>query len=347
MTAPVRIALLGAGLSGRLLHAPALERVPDAKLVAVADPNPEALRAVAPLAPGAERFEDAIACFDRMELDACIVATPNTAHAELTSEAFRRGLHVYLEKPMTPDEASADALLEAWRKSGRVGQIGFNYRRTPIHGRARRLVQEGRIGRPVAVRTEFCCAPHPLTAWRKSRNTGGGVLLDLLSHHLDLLEWYFDAPVRWIEGELASRKSEHDTAFIQTGLENGLVAQLFGTLEGVETDRLTIYGDRGALEVDRYGAEFPRRIPATLRRLRSRRWIQATRELFNPARLTRKLLRTPDESSYELALREFVRAIREDRPASPDLNVGHRSLVVLGAAEQAARQRRRIDVPGW
>lgn len=345
MTAPVRIALLGAGLSGGILHAPALKRIPHAHLVAVADPDPNALQRIRPLALNARLFDDALACIDQPGLDACIIATPNACHADHALAALERGLHVYIEKPLTPDRASSDALLETWRKSGRVGQIGFNYRRTPIHGRARRWIREGRIGRPTAVQAVFCSALHPIAGWRKTRNTGGGVLLDLLSHHLDLLEWYFDSPVRWIECELASRSTEHDTALIQTGLGNQLVAQLFATLEGVETDRFTIYGDRGALEVDRYGAEVPRLIPPTLQRLRSRRWIQATRELLNPSRFTRKFLRTPDESSYELALREFVQAIRENRPATPDLNVGRRSLVVLGAAEQAARERCRIDVP--
>lgn len=345
MTAPLRIALLGAGLSGAVLHAPALKRIPEADLVAVADPDPRALRAIRPLAPAAQCFEDPMACIRQPGLNACIVATPNAWHADQACEALDRGLHVYVEKPLAADLASADRVMRAWANSDRIAQVGFNYRWSDLHRQGRAGIREGRIGRLLAAQGVFCSATHAVADWRKRRGSGGGVLLDRLSHHLDLLEWYLGAPLRWIECELASRRSEHDTALFQAGFGDGFTAQSFASFDGVEVDRLTFFGDSGAVEIDRYAADAPRWIAPTADRLPSRRWLRATRELLSASRLKRKLNRAPDEASYEHALREFVNAVRENRPASPDLNVGLRSLIVLDAAERAASERRRVEVP--
>ena len=150
---PLRIALLGCGAGALRHHLPILARMPDALLVAVAEPDPRAATAALARAPGARGFADWREALADADVHAAIVCLPSADHAEAALAALARGCAVYVEKPLATTLADADRVVAAWRASGLVGMTGFNYRFIPLYDAARRAIAAGDLGRLISVRT--------------------------------------------------------------------------------------------------------------------------------------------------------------------------------------------------
>ncbi|MCL8252240.1 Gfo/Idh/MocA family oxidoreductase [Aeromicrobium fastidiosum] len=144
-TTPVRIGLIGAGRIGAS-HADVIaRRVPEAALVAVADPRPGVAAELAePLGARGETSVDAVLAAD--DVDAVVIAASSVAHAELIVAAARAGKHVFSEKPagMTLDEI--DAARSATATAGVAFQVGFNRRFAREFAAAHDAVVAGRLG---------------------------------------------------------------------------------------------------------------------------------------------------------------------------------------------------------
>ncbi|KQX72608.1 Gfo/Idh/MocA family oxidoreductase [Aeromicrobium sp. Root472D3] len=144
-TTPVRIGLIGAGRIGAS-HADVIaRRVPEATLVAVADPRPGVASELAgPLGARGETSVDAVLAAD--DVDAVVIAASSVAHAELIVAAARAGKHVFSEKPagMTLDEI--DAARAATAAAGVAFQVGFNRRFAREFVAAHEAVVAGRLG---------------------------------------------------------------------------------------------------------------------------------------------------------------------------------------------------------
>lgn len=309
-TERLNIGVIGCGNIARWVHLPTLARLPGARVVAVADADPGRLP---PAVPGFTDYRQLLA---HPDLHAVLIATTNATHAEIACAAFARGCHVYLEKPLAPDRPAADQILAAWRQAGTVGMIGFNYRFNPLYAALRREI--GRLGELVAARSVFSVARLTLPDWKRSRATGGGVLLDLGSHHVDLVRFLFGQEIRAVTAVIRSVRAEADTATLALQLEDGLLVQSFFSWSAVEEDRLEVYGTAGKRTVNRYAGSLAYRV----------------RKRFVPGR----------ELSYRAAWRAFVAAARARQPVAPDLADGDRALAVILAAEESARTGRTVSL---
>ncbi len=170
--------------------------------------------------------------------DAVIVANPTALHLEVAIPAARAGCHLFLEKPISHSLERLDELSEALQQGGGKALVGFQFRFHPGLLKARSLIAEGAIGRPLSVRAhwgEYLPNWHPWEDYRKSYSArpdlGGGVVLTL-SHPLDYL--------RWLLGEV-------DALFALTGRLGGLDIQAEDTAEiGLRFQN----GSLGSLHVD-------------------------------------------------------------------------------------------------
>ncbi|MCS6859689.1 MAG: Gfo/Idh/MocA family oxidoreductase, partial [Abditibacteriales bacterium] len=161
-------------------------------------------------------------------------------------------IDIYLEKPLATNLDEAQTVLTAWRTAGVVGMVGFNYRFHPLYERIRQHVQSGKLGALVGARSVFCTPARPLPTWKQFRHSGGGVLLDLASHHVDLVRFFFGQEVREVSAALRSQRSDDDSAMLQLRLDDGLPVQSFFSMNAVDEDRFEIYGTAGKLAVNRY-----------------------------------------------------------------------------------------------
>jgi myo-inositol 2-dehydrogenase / D-chiro-inositol 1-dehydrogenase len=338
----VRLAVLGCGGIARAAHLRSLAGIAGAQVVALADTTPGNLDAARPLAPGARAVADYREVLEMQEVDAVIVALPPALHVAATLAALERGKHVYVEKPLATSVGDANRVLNAWRSSGLTAMMGFNYRYNPLIQRARAAIASGLVGKPVSVRTVFATPNRAIPTWKRHRESGGGVLLDLAVHHIDLIRFLLDTDVATVSADLRSIESEHDTATLQLGLTNGCLAQVLCSLSTVDDDRVEIHGSAGRLGVDRYRSLHVEVAPASAGGTigsAARRFASEVRAL--PYAITK--LRSPmHDPSFPAALSEFVGAVAARRHASPSLEDGLVALAVVEAAEQSARTGRII-----
>jgi predicted dehydrogenase len=330
--APLRIGVIGCGQIARGIHLPVLARIPDARVVALAEPVASSRAAAAALAPGAATFPDYRELLQAGGLDAVVICAPPHLHAPTAIAAFDAGLHVYLEKPLAPSVADGARIVDAWRRSRRIGMMGFNFRFHPQAEQIRKRIQAGDVGTPLGARTVFTILPHELPEWKRSRRMGGGVLLDLASHHVDLVTHLLGEPVVRVFATTRSLRGEGDHAAVQLELASGAMVQIFVSLGTVDENRIEIVGTSGKLVMDRTELLRPDHVPATQRGARLRRLRRAVTALE-----PRLVLRSPGaEPSFDAALRVFVWSASGNAFAGPDIADGAANLAVIEAAEKSA-----------
>jgi myo-inositol 2-dehydrogenase/D-chiro-inositol 1-dehydrogenase len=337
---PVRIGVIGCGRIARRVHFDALAATPGVEVAAIVDPDPEARTTAVARFPGARAFDEPSKLLSNGGIEAVLVCVPSALHAAVAADAFEAGLHVYLEKPVAVDLEGAGCVARAWRASGRVGMVGLNFRHDARYRELRERLRRGEIGEVVAARSVFCSAAADLPEWKRSRAAGGGVLLDLASHHVDLVRFTL-GEVAQVSASLRSLRGEGDTAGVRMVLANGVVVESLFSSSAIDDDRFEVYGTGGWLAVDRYGSpelERSAAAPAYGRGARLRR------ELGAALRGVRRVALGAGEPSYRAALACFVAALRGTAAASPDLDDGLRALEIVLAAEESARTGRAVTV---
>jgi predicted dehydrogenase len=336
-TTEVGIGLIGCGRIAHLSHLRVLKNLPGARLAAIAERDPERLSASRAIAPQASAFHDAGELLASSDVDAVVICLPTELHAPVAIEAFAAGKDVYVEKPLARDLDEADEVVQAWRRSGRAGMVGFNYRFHSLFRRLRGYLADERIGELVAVRSVFSSAHRQLPEWKRSRQTGGGALLDLASHHVDLVGFVTGREIESVFASVRSVSSEDDTAVLELTLEGGVPVQTLVSMTAVDEDRIDVYGSEGRLSIDRFRSRGVLYTPAKrpVGRIRT-----ASAELGRVPAVAASVIAGPVERSYAAALRSFVESVRDRTPVEIDLVSGYRSLAVIAAAEESARRAR-------
>ena len=129
---------------------------------------------------------------ERDDIDVIDICLPNHQHEQCIIAALESGKHVYCEKPLCVSHEGAQRILEAAKKSDRKIQMAFNNRFFPAIMRAKQIVDEGRLGRLLSFSAVYTHAsnidPGKPHSWRCERAyTGGGAMMDLGSHVIDLI----------------------------------------------------------------------------------------------------------------------------------------------------------------
>lgn len=197
--APTRVAVVGLGWAARSIWLPRFERTAGWTVTALVDPDPRA-RAEAPTVPGARVLADP-ADLRPGEIDLAVVAVPNHAHTAVAGGLLRRGLPVFLEKPVCLNSVDALELAEAERASGATLVAGSAARhRTDVRELFALAPGLGRIGHVHAAWQRASGVPG--SGWFTRRATaGGGALVDLGWHLLDtVLPLLGDAGIEQVAG---------------------------------------------------------------------------------------------------------------------------------------------------
>ena len=175
---------------------------------------------------GVRTWQSLGAAFEDPAVDAVYVATPVFLHAPQTIQSLRAGKHVICEKPMAMNEAEARTMLQAAQQSGKLFGVAYYRRCYPKVQRARQLLQEGAIGKPVLAELTnhmwFDGSGHREWLFDPAK-AGGGPLFDIASHRIDVLNFWFGKPLR-----VAARLSNvihhypvEDNATVMIDYENG------------------------------------------------------------------------------------------------------------------------------
>jgi myo-inositol 2-dehydrogenase / D-chiro-inositol 1-dehydrogenase len=343
---PVRLGVLGCGVIAYWTHLREIDHVQGARLVVAADPD-SAARARTERLTGVPVHERAEDLFARDDVDAVVISAPTHLHAELAVAAATAQRHFYLEKPLATTAVEARRILHAVEGAAIMSAMGFNRRCHPLFEQARNLITAGRIGAVRTVVTAFCepTPPAAMPAWKQRRATGGGVMLDLASHHVDLVRWLLDDEVSEVEARLLSEASEHDTAWLRLAMRGGVEVRSFFSFRAGRTDFFEIIGEHGTLRIDRHRCAVSLRLPRRFG-YGVRRGLVLPRPDLIRWRL-RRLVRPSYEPSYRRALAGFVELLQGQPRRVSTLADGMHALEIVLAAEEASRVGRAVAVTSF
>jgi UDP-N-acetylglucosamine 3-dehydrogenase len=229
----IRIAISGAGAIASRAHIPAFKIVADAEIVAIQSRTMEKAAGVAEtLWPNGESrphvYDDFDAMLSRENPDAVLVLTPNRFHREYTLNAIAAGAHVLVEKPMAPNAADAQAMVDAAAGAKRVLMVAMQRRYGPLETIVKEALEAGAIGQPYFFRGRLSHGgPQtwaPGQSWfTDAGQAGGGATLDLGVHVADLARWYM-GDVATVSGQVATigkRIKVDDTGAMVLGFRSG------------------------------------------------------------------------------------------------------------------------------
>lgn len=283
---------------------------------------------------------------NRADLQAVIITTPETVHCEQTEQAAAEGKHVLVEKPMAPDIAQCDAMIESCERGGLKLMVVQSQRFRGAHRHLRQVLVEGRIGKVHQIQHWLL---HPLKQAEYLAQTrpfyrdpaGGGLFMGYTVHSFDMVRWLAGGEAASVFANLSSY-GDHDlpelSMMAQVVFDNGAIAQLWWSAElpGISFPgsrfRTQLIGSHGLIDCDGYG---------TLNVATEHGWKQIWEQpQFNledpqdPVRL----------EAYSNMLQEFIDAIRDDRLPLVTGADGRAAVELCQAAVRSARSGKLIKI---
>lgn len=259
MEKKVGVAVVGAGFVGGQAHVPAFSKIPGSELVALGGRTEERIRKYS------EKYRvryylDYDKLLDDTNVDVVVLAVPTSLHFEMCMKAIAKGKHVLCEMPLAPRAADARRLGGEADRAGVTLMPVLSFRFTPNYVKAKELVDQGRIGKPVAVSfREFIAAKDLAAQWPAGswawdiEKSGGYPDFTLSVWSIDLLRWLLDAEVievEWKSSYVPLKEYGGVLGYNTMGLlrfATGAVAALhFSSMvaPAAGTSRLEVFGDK-------------------------------------------------------------------------------------------------------
>jgi predicted dehydrogenase len=193
VTRKPRLGFLGAGWIGRN-RMEAVANSGLAEIAAIAEPSAEMMKEAGKVAPAAEQVST-LEGLAAQELDGIVIATPSALHAEQSIWALERGMAVFCQKPLARTRGENEAVIRAAKSADRLLGVDLSYRHVEAARRVREVIQSGALGKIFAIEMVFHNAYGPDKPWfYDPRFSGGGCVIDLGIHLVDLALWWLEFP---------------------------------------------------------------------------------------------------------------------------------------------------------
>jgi len=347
--AQVNWGVVGAGgIACRRTLPGAVAGAPSAAFRAVQDVCPEAAQAAAQQFEVPKVYATAAEVFADPETQAVYIATPVAAHAGQIIAAAKAGKHVFVEKPIALNVAQAEQAIAACAQAGVLLGCGYMMRFHALNVAARDLIARGELGRVVAGRAQLTCWYPPIPgAWRQDPACGGGgALMDMGSHCIDLLEFITSARVASVLALnqcLVQDYTSEDTSTVLLRMDNGaqmIVDSLFNVPDAASRSLLELYGTKGALYGEGTIGQMPTgRITAML----SDQGDYDAQQERAPSTHTFDLEAEP-VNMYAAEIEQFSQAVLTGGQPLVDGAEALWNLKVVEACYRAGRERREVEV---
>ncbi len=353
MAEKFRFGIIGCGVIGPV-HAAAINSLPDAQLVAVADTYVESAQKLA-AAYGAMPYSDSAEMLAREQLDVVTVCTPSGMHGQDAIRVMRSGRHVIVEKPMEISRAALDEMLRVQQEMGVKLAVISQHRFDPAAQQVYALVQEKAFGRLVLGNALIpwwrSQGYYDSGAWRGTwQLDGGGVLMNQSIHSIDVLQWLM-GPVRSVYAytdTLAHRMETEDVAVAVLRFANGAlgsIAAATGAYPGVST-RIEIFGDQGSaiiendelayLHLARDDGEEVGAYGINAKIERAERGEKTAGAAQNPSGISIR--------GHAMQIADMLRAIRENGTPLVDGYAGRKTVEIILAIYESARTHQEVPL---
>lgn len=245
---------IGCGEVTEKKSGPAFNDVEGSHIEAVMSRKEEHVRAWAERHGVKHWYTDAISLIENPNVNAIYIATPPASHATYAIMAMRAGKPVYVEKPLAASYEDCVRINRVSEQTGVPCFVAYYRRYLPYFQKIKMIVQDGTIGRVMAVQIRYVCPPREddrKKPWRVCPEiSGGGYFYDMAPHQLDLLQDMFGVITR-AHGYHANRAGLYepeDTVSAAFMFENGIHGSgswCFVGHESAQDDRIQIIGDKG------------------------------------------------------------------------------------------------------
>lgn len=347
----LRAGVIGAGVGKK--HIAAYREIAEVEFVALADKDPERLKEVSASLKIPSSYQDPLEMLRKEKLDIVSVATPNKFHKPLTIAALESGAHVLCEKPMALNAAEAKSMAAAAKKAKRRLMINFSYRFTEQAWTLKKEVEAGVLGEVYYGRT----------FWHRRRGipgfggwftdkamAGGGPLIDLGVHRLDLALWLMDYPKPvWVMAgvydpiaaalakEAGKKFDVEDLAAGMIRFDNGAMlsieASWAGNIERQEWMETRLWGKKAGL-VQRNVSDGSGFFGYTFE---SELYLDKDGALYD-------MKLQPPVPGVPTAQGHFVRSILENKAHIATADEGIRVMEILDALYESAKQKKPIQL---
>lgn len=318
----IRVGVAGLGRMG-LLHAATVNAFPDAQWVAAAEPSGFIRRAVGSVKGDVHIHADFDKMLDKEKLDAVFITTPVFLHAPMIRACVERGVHFFVEKPLARSYAEVEPILQLDGAERIVSMVGYVLRYMETYCKGKEIIDSGVLGDidwiTATVYVSETFKEGGRSWYHDKEKSGGGVLIGLGSHVLDLLVWFFGAPteVSGVVRRAVSRDMEdyaHTTLKFPQGPHGWLDVSWSVYNYRLPQSSIVIHGRNGQLMLSR---ELVRLFLAEDRGPYKKGWTELTK-----AELYRGVEFFIGGSEYTREDREFIDAIHGKATVNSDLAQG-------------------------
>lgn len=328
-------AVVGVGTLGKR-HAENLRRkIPEARLIAVADADGRRAAQVAAELEIPQFYDKLEGILEHKEIRAVVIAAPSKFHGKAIEEAAVHGKHIFCEKPLALSKEDADRTLAVVNKAGVQLQIGFMRRYDPAYAAAQQQIEAGEIGDPVIFKSVARDQQPPPPAFFQG-GVNGTIFSDVAIHDFDLARWMMKDEVAGLHsyaGLLAcpelARFGDVDATLVNLHFSRGGIGNIeaFRKATYGYDIRTEVLGTRGAVHVGY---------------LRQTAFHVLTRDGLKQDIVNHWLVRFAD--AYLEELRDFVRNVIAGKPVRVTGQDGRQALIAALAAEQSFRESRPVEI---
>jgi predicted dehydrogenase len=200
----IRLGVIGTGDRGEW-ECYILKETPGIDVVACCDIYPKHLeKGLKEASKGAKGYENYIELLDQKDIDAVLIATPQHLHYQMVLDALDAGKHIICEKTMTSNTEQALKLSQAVKNTDRVFQVGYQWQSSPLFNQIHQMVKDGDCGQVTHIRCNYnrntdwrTKLDDPklerLINWRMFREYSGGLMAELCSHHINIVNWVLES----------------------------------------------------------------------------------------------------------------------------------------------------------
>ncbi|MBD8949921.1 MAG: gfo/Idh/MocA family oxidoreductase, partial [Blautia obeum] len=189
------------------------------------------------------------------QIEAVYVASPVCFHKKQALEVLHAGKSLLLEKPLAMNEEDAREIVQTALKKGQTAGVAMVMKHHPAHRKMKKLIESGVIGDIVSCRAQLnCWFPDMEGNWRQKKATaGGGALVDMGTHCIDILKYLLDDHVEWVFGDIGTRTFSYevdDSADCILHMKKGATCYIdvhFNIPDEAAKGMLEIYGTKGSL----------------------------------------------------------------------------------------------------
>ncbi|MET8043403.1 Gfo/Idh/MocA family oxidoreductase [Micromonospora sp. NPDC005215] len=351
MAEALRVGLLGYGLAGRVFHAPLIAATPGLRLDAIVTRDPQRREQARQHFPDARLVDDADELWRTPDaLDLVVVATPNRQHVPMARAALAAGLPVVVDKPLSPTAAEGRALIDEATERGVPLTVFQNRRWDGDFLTARRLVEQGELGRVLRFESRFeRFRPTIKLGWRElaGPEEAGGALFDLGAHLVDQAVQLFGRVDR-VYAEVDRRRAGaavDDDAFVALTHANGVRSHLWmGALTAQLGPRLRVLGDRAGYTT--YGLDVQEAALHDGGRPDQPGWGEVPPERYGMLGVDGDLRAVPTEpGAYQSFYAQVATALRDGTPMPVDPRDSVATVELIELAHLSAAEGVVLPVP--